>query len=149
MKYFKGNLPELVLSYKTGEEKRFKVSSSKDAYNGLKELYDVGVLEYYESSIVIYLNRANNTLGWRMISQGGMSGTIMDTKIIYATALQCGASAIILSHNHPSGSLIPSQSDRNVTKQIVEAGKLFEIQVLDHLIITKDGYFSFADEGIL
>lgn len=149
MKYFKGNLPELVLSYKTGEEKRFKISSSKDAYKGLKELYDIGLIEYCESAIVVYLNRANNTLGWKMISQGGISGTIMDIKIIYATALQCGASSIIVSHNHPSGNLIPSTADKNITKQIIDAGKILDIKMLDHLIITKDGYFSFADEGLI
>jgi DNA repair protein RadC len=149
MKYFKGKLPELVLSYKTGEEKRFNISGSKDAYVGLKELYDIGLIEYCESAIVLYLNRANNTLGWKMISQGGISGTIIDVRIIYATALQCGASAIILSHNHPSGRLAPSDADKAITKKVKEAGKLFDIAVLDHLIITKDNYFSFADEGIL
>ena len=149
MKYFKGKLPELVLSYKTGEEKRFKISSSEDAYKGLKELYDVGLIEYCESAIVIYLNSANNTLGWKMISQGGISGTIMDIKVIYATALQCGASAIIVSHNHPSGNLIPSISDKNITKKIASAGEILDIRMLDHLIITKDGYFSFADQGLI
>jgi DNA repair protein RadC len=149
MKYFKGNLPELVLSYKTGEEKRFKISSSEDAYKGLKELYDIGLIEYCESAIVIYLNRANNTLGWKMISQGGISGTVMDIKIIYATALQCGASAIIVSHNHPSGDVKPSTADKNLTKRIVDAGEILDIKMLDHLIIAKDGYFSFADEGLI
>lgn len=149
MKYFKGKLPELKLVYKTGEEKRFKVSSSKDAYKGLKELYDLDIIEYCECSVVLYLNRANNTLGWKLISQGGISGTVIDPKIIYATALQCGASAIILSHNHPTGTLLPSDADKRVTKTIVDAGKLFDIQVLDHLIVTKDGYYSFKDEGLM
>jgi len=149
MKYFKGKLPELKLVYKKGEEKRFKVSSSKDAYKGLKELYDLDIIEYCESSVVLYLNRANNTLGWKLISQGGISGTVIDPKIIYATALQCGASAIILSHNHPTGILSPSDADKRVTKTIVDAGKLFDIQVLDHIIVTTDGYYSFRDEGLM
>ena len=110
-------------------------------------MYDSDTLEYFESSIVIYLNRANNSIGWQKISQGGLSGTVIDIRIVLGTALKCGASSIIISHNHPSGNLFPSDADDKLTKQIFEASKIMEIQLLDHLIITSEGYYSYADQG--
>ena len=84
-----------------------------------------------------------------MISQGGLSGTIIDVRIILKMALEKLACSIILCHNHPSGNLIPSQADKDITNKIKEAGKFMDIPVLDHLIIGNDAYFSFADEGLI
>jgi DNA repair protein RadC len=98
---------------------------------------------------VLYLNRANNTIAWSKISTGGMSATVVDIRVIFATALKVGAQAIILSHNHPGGQLKPSTQDLAMTKRIVEGGKILDINVLDHLIITDGGYLAFSDEGLV
>lgn len=98
---------------------------------------------------MILLNRVNRVLGIYHVSSGGIAGTIADPKLIFMAALKGSASGIILSHNHPSGNLKPSQVDLQLTKKIVEGGKLLDISVVDHLIITSEGYLSFADEGLL
>ncbi|MDZ7650383.1 MAG: JAB domain-containing protein [Cytophagales bacterium] len=94
-------------------------------------------------------NRANKVLGIFELSTGGVSGTVADPKLIFAAALKGAASGMILAHNHPSGNLQPSQADLDLTKKIREAGKLLEIQLLDHVIVTSEGYYSFADEGLI
>jgi DNA repair protein RadC len=149
VKKYKSNLPEITIKYKTGEQKKSKISSSKDCYNVLKDLFNTDTIEYCEEMILILLNRNNATLGWYKVSQGGISGTICDPKIIFTVALQTGASSIILAHNHPSGNLTPSQSDINLTKKIKEAGKILDISVLDHLIVSSNGYKSLADDGYI
>lgn len=95
------------------------------------------------------LNRAQKVLGICEISQGGSSGTVADPKIIFALALKANASGIIVSHNHPSGNLRPSQADIDLTKKLKEGGKFLELQLLDHVIVTSEGYYSFADEGLV
>jgi len=97
----------------------------------------------------LLLNRGNRVLGIMNVSSGGVSGTIADPKIIFTAALKSNASALVLSHNHPSGTLKPSQPDISLTKKLVDGGKLLDITVLDHLIVTNEGYYSFADEGLL
>lgn len=99
---------------------------------------------------MLLLNRANHVLGWVKLSSGGTIGTVVDIRIIFALALKTNTSNIIVSHNHPSQNLIPSEDDKRITKAIIEAGKLFNIKLLDHVIVASNGtYFSFADEGIL
>jgi DNA repair protein RadC len=95
------------------------------------------------------LNRASKPLGWVKISQGGITGTVADPRLIFQAALLTNSSALILSHNHPSGNLNPSQADIELTRKIKEGGKILEISLLDHLIISGDGYYSFADEGMI
>ena len=95
------------------------------------------------------LNRANKVLGIYPVSKGGVSGTLVDPKLIFSVALKCNASSIILAHNHPSGNLFPSENDKELTQKLKSAGNFLDIKVLDHLIITPEGYFSFADEGLL
>ena len=99
--------------------------------------------------MVLLLNRANKTLGWSRISVGGVNGCVADPRIIFQTALKANASSIIVSHNHPSGNCEPSQSDIALTNKLRDAGNFLDIQVLDHVILTSEGYYSFADEGIL
>ena len=103
----------------------------------------------HEEFWVLMLNRANKVLKKQNISQGGISGTVADPKLIFNHALNQLASSIILVHNHPSGNIKPSEADKRLTKQLNEAGKLLDIAVLDHIIFTDNRYFSFADENLL
>ena len=149
MTEYKALLPEITLKYKTGSEKKVKINTSRDAYNLLKCFYDMDLLELTETFLVVFLNRSNNTLGWMRLSTGGIAGTVVDIKLIFATALKCAASGIILSHNHPSGNMLPSHEDERTTQKIKQAGLLFDISLLDHIIMgVEDGqFYSMADEG--
>lgn len=122
------------------EFKSVTINGATDAYNVIKEFYsdDIGI---YESFFILLLNRANKTIGWAKISQGGVCGTVVDIKIICKYVVDSLASAVILAHNHPSGTLRASQEDINVTKKITEALKYFDCKVMDHLILTPEGKF--------
>lgn len=125
-------------------KQRPQIKSSQDAYNVIAPiLVDLPHEEFW----IIMLNRANKVLHRERISLGGTAGTVVDAKIIFQKALQQQASSIILVHNHPSGNLRPSQADIDITKKLKTAGETLDISVLDHLIISEKGYFSFADEG--
>ena len=104
-------------------------------------------IELQEEFKVVLLNRANEVLGVYSLSKGGITGTIVDQRLIFAVALKCNATGIILCHNHPSGNLKPSEADVTMTSKIKKCGELFDISLLDHLIITKNGYFSFTQDG--
>ncbi|MFM8431391.1 MAG: DNA repair protein RadC [Bacteroidota bacterium] len=121
-----------------------KIGGSADAASIFKSL--LGDL-MHEEFWVAYLNRANMLIGREQISKGGMTGTVADPKIIFQSALRQKACSIILCHNHPSGNIKPSEADIRLTKNLVEAGRVLEISVLDHLIVTRESYYSFADEG--
>lgn len=130
----------------TSSDNRILIKSSGDAYNVLKpHLSDLRVEEFW----VVHLNRANKVISKQRISSGGMTGTVVDTRIVFKDALDHAATCIILCHNHPSGQLKPSQADIDLTKKLSQAGKLMDIQVVDHLIIGQSDYFSFADEGLM
>lgn len=127
-------------------EEKPKIGGSQDAFNLVKgDLMDLPHEEFW----VLLLNRANRLIKKRRISEGGVSGTVADPKIIYKFALEELASGIIVVHNHPSGNLTASQSDISLTRKLKDAGKVMEVQLLDHLIIGGQNYFSFADEGLL
>ena len=150
MKEYMSNIPELTLKYKTGEIKKVQVRSSKDAADYMRLMFDEDTIEACERVVVVYLNRKNNSIGWFKVSQGGISGTIIDVRLVLATALKCLASGMIMCHNHPSGNTDPSESDLKITQKLKDAGTLMDIQLLDHIILTPDGsYYSFADEGTL
>lgn len=146
---YNSTLAEIEISYKP----RYKASelpkvvTSADAYACLKDVFPS--LDYREYFYILCLNRNNKVLGYCQISSGGLSGTVADVRIIMQAALKSNACSIILSHNHPSGNLIPSEADKDLTKKIREAGKFLDIPALDHLIITSESYFSFADEGLM
>lgn len=106
-------------------------------------------IEHIEEMYIILLNNANKSLGYSKISSGGTKGTLVDIKIIFQIALMGNASAFIIAHNHPSGNLKPSNSDVTLTKKIKAAGEIMDIKLLDHLILTKEGFMSMVDEGIL
>lgn len=127
-------------------EEKPKIQGSSDAFELVKgDLADLPHEEFW----VLLLNRANRVIRKKRISEGGVSGTVADPKIIFKLALEELASGIIITHNHPSANLSPSQSDINLTTKLREAGKVLEIQVLDHLIVAGQKYFSFADEGLM
>lgn len=130
----------------TGSQEKPRIAVSKDAYDLLKgDLMDIPHEEFW----LLLLNRANRVIKKHKISLGGVHGTVADPKIIFKTALEELASGIIVAHNHPSGNLTPSQQDIDLTRKLKEAGKLLEIQLLDHLIVAGKQYYSFADEGLL
>ena len=149
MKRYKGDVPELMIKFRISGVKKAHIKTSGDAWEFFKEVYDLDDIEYRESSMVLYLNRANNTIAWFRLSVGGTAGTIIDPKIIVKTALDCGAHSVIMSHNHPSGNMRPSQPDTEITKKINKALGYFDITLFDHIIIGVDSYFSFADEGLI
>lgn len=139
---------EVKYSTKIKPSDRFKVTSSSDANNAFREMWSQ-TLEYKESFYALYLNRNNKVLGIHKISEGGLSGTVVDVRCIYQVGLKVNASGVIVAHNHPSGNLVPSDADKTITQKIKDAGKILEIPLLDHLIIAPDGYMSFADEGMI
>lgn len=140
---------ELVYKSKVKASQRPYISSSSDAATLLKSLWEDGKMDLVEQFKVLYLNRANRVLALYPISSGGITGTVADPRLIFATALKINAVSIILCHNHPSGSLKPSLADQELTQKIKNAGGFLDIKVLDHLVVSSDGYFSFADEGLL
>ena len=127
-----------------------KINSSIRAYDILKQVYNPNTISCQEEFIVLYLNQANVPLGTYKAGKGGITGTVADIRLIMGTALKALATGMIISHNHPSGTLKPSDSDRHLTTKLKEACKLMDIVLLDHLILAPhEGYYSFADEGVL
>jgi hypothetical protein len=123
-----------------------QVTSSNDVYNFLKSQILKGI-EIQEHFIALFLNQANKIIGYYHHSTGTINATMVDTEILAAVALKTLAKSVIISHNHPSGNLQPSEADRALTKRIKEALKLFDVSLLDHIIVTREGYFSFAERG--
>ena len=128
---------------------RPKITQSKDSYKAFLESWNMNSIEIQEEFKIILINNANRVLAISTISRGGMAGTIVDIRLIFATAIKLCASGIIVAHNHPSGELKPSEIDIRTTKKLVDAGLLLDIKVLDHLIISKRGYYSFGDQGMI
>jgi len=145
---FTNNIAEIHVSYVPiiKNSDRPKITQSSQAYNLFKESWD-DTLFLYESFYAMFLNRANKVLGLYKVSEGGISGTVVDPKKIFVAALQGHASSLIMAHNHPSGNLEPSEADRKLTKKLRDAGILLDIDVLDHLILSDEGFYSFADQG--
>lgn len=142
---------EITVSYHptTPPKDRCLIRSSTDAYAMIHDIWNMDKIEYREEFVVLYLDRRHGVIGHYLHSIGSDVATIVSVKQILAVALKVNATGLILMHNHPSGSLKPSRNDKNLTDKIRKAAELFEITVLDHLIITLDGYFSFADDGMM
>ena len=140
---------EITYRPKFKVSERPQISKSKDAYDILMQQWDFGKIALLEEFKILLLNRRNRVLGIVHISSGGLSGTVADPKVIFTAALKGCASGIILCHNHPSGELDPSNEDLSLTRRLVDAGKMLDLKILDHLIICDDRYYSFGDEGIL
>jgi len=125
-----------------------KVTQSNHAADFARKHWDHS-LSIYESFYIIMMNRVNKIIGFPLISQGGVSGTVVDSKLIGIYAVKALASNIILVHNHPSGSVTPSKADIRITNKVKQGLEFLDIKVLDHIILTPDAYYSFSDEGIL
>jgi DNA repair protein RadC len=147
----KNAIAEVEIKYNSiiPKDQRVKISQSKDAFKVLQSIWNLDLIEYQEHFWLLLLNRSNEVIGTKCISQGGVSSTIVDVRILFCLALKCNASAILIAHNHPSGNLNPSIQDKELTKKITSASKFLDIALLDHLIVTKDGFYSFQDKGLL
>lgn len=146
---FLSNIAEIQINYSTKVKPsdRPKITCSKDAYEIFRNIFPS--IEHREFFYVVTLNRGNRVLGFFEVSKGGISGTLVDVKLILQAALKTNASSIILCHNHPSGTLEASTADEKITKKIKSACTLLDISLLDHLILTSETYLSMADEGIM
>lgn len=140
---------EVKYSTKVKASDRIKVTCSNDAADAFRELWSQS-MEHKESFYAMYLNRNNRILGIHKISEGGLTGTLIDVRCIFQVALKANACSVIVAHNHPSGNDAASEQDKTITRKIKEAGLTLDIPLLDHLIMLPgDGYASFADEGLI
>ncbi len=140
---------ELIYKSKVKASERPQILSSKDAYEILMKIWDEGKIDFVEQFNILLVNRANKVLGVYKVSSGGITGTVADPRQIFTAALKANACGLVLAHNHPSGTLKPSRQDEQLTSKMKEAGSFLDIKVLDHLIVTSESYYSFADEGLL
>lgn len=127
----------------------FKISDSHNSEKIFRKIMPIDSIEIYETVIAIFLNNNSESIGWFKVSQGGINGSVVDVRMIFSAALNCLATQFILCHNHPSGSLKPSIQDIAITDKLKEGSKVLDIKLLDHIILTKDSYFSFADKGLI
>jgi len=126
------------------------IRHSEDIINYLREkCFNPLSINYREESYAIFLNRANLVIGWHQLSVGGITGTVVDPRVLLTLALGCGATSIVLAHNHPSGSLKPSRADEAMTEKIRHCCAMLDIALLDHLILSDTSFFSFADNGLI
>ena len=148
MKKYKNTISEYSLKYTKSEIQKTKVTTSESASKVIRQFYfdDINI---YESFFILLLNRANNTTGFAKISQGGTAGTSVDIKIIAKYAVDSLSSSVIICHNHPSGNKQPSDADLNITRKIKDALLLLDVKLIDHIIITENDFYSFADNGNL
>jgi DNA repair protein RadC len=140
---------ELIYKSKVKPTDRPQIKSSKDAYDILIQTWDNNRIDLLEQFKVIFLNRNARVLGIYELSTGGLHGTVVDIRLVFAAALKAAACSLIVAHNHPSGILQPGGSDQDLTKKLAAGGTFLDIKLVDHLIVSRDGYLSFADEGLL
>lgn len=142
-------ISEIELVYKTKSSKRLctTIKTSHDAYQVFMRYWDSGKIEFIEQFKVLLLNLANQVLGIMEVSSGGTSSSVVDSKLIFVSALKANANSIIIAYNHPSGSIELSNRDKQLTERLFQIGVLLELKLLDHLVITEEDYFSFADNG--
>ena len=151
MKTQQTEISEVQIIYRTKVKAsdRPQIKCSKDAYELFMEAWELDTIEHHEEFKLMLLTRSNRVLGIASISKGGINGTVTDVRIVLQYAIKSNASGLIVAHNHPSGNLNPSESDTAITKKIKDSAILMDIQLLDHLIINTDNYYSFADNGLL
>ncbi len=144
------DVPELAVSYTRSGKRQFgKITSSRDAADFIRETFGEGQVELQEQFIVLYLNQANEIIGYYKHSKGAINATVADIRIVLATALKALAVSMVIAHNHPSGNLKPSRADEQLTDKIKQSSTLMDVKLLDHIIVTKESFYSFADEGLL
>ena len=145
----KNSVAEIEVSYRPEKIVEFSISDSRKSFELMLKSWEQNRIQMQEEVKLILLNRSNKVLGVYSLAMGGINGCVVDVRIILAVALKTLATGIILVHNHPSGNLKPSREDLKITEQLKSSCDLIGISLLDHLIITKDDYFSFADDGLL
>jgi len=138
---------ELVYKTKVKSSERPFINSSKTAHQLALQSWNLDTIEFFEQFKILLLNQSNKVLGIYEVSSGGISGTVVDLRLIFAAAIKANAVSLIMIHNHPSGQVKPSEADKEITRKVREAGSVLDIKLLDHLIITIETYYSFADDG--
>lgn len=150
MKKLSNNVSEIEVVYKPAISDKPIISSSLDAYNVLVKFFPIETLSLQERFVAMYLNRSNRVIGVYPMSVGGITGTVVDVRLLLSVALKTAATGIILAHNHPSGNLKPSEADKDLTNKIRKASEYMDIKLLDHLIIVSESkYLSFTEDGLL
>lgn len=146
---FRATEIEIRYRNKVPYKERVQIKHPHEAYQTIMHSWDENKIELVEQFKILLLDRSNHCLGFSEISTGGVTGSVADPKIIFSTLLKAKASAVILFHNHPSGNLEPSEADIELTKKIWQGGKILDISVLDHQIVSSYGYYSFVENGIM
>lgn len=144
---YRNRLFKIHYSHNVPANERPKITCSRDAEQILRPNY-LDLMEWRDAFSILLLNRNNRVIGIAYISEGGVSGTVVDPKLVFQFALLTNATAMVLCHNHPSGNLTPSSQDTEITHKLRSAGKMMDIQVIDHVILTEDDYYSFADNNL-
>ena len=148
MKPIENTLPRFEIKSVQSDFPSVRISNTSTAADFIRQFYGDDIF-IFESAFILLLNNSNNTIGFAKISQGGITGTVVDARLVAHYAVNSLATSVILAHNHPSGNLNPSESDRQLTNKIKEGLKLLDISLLDHIILTGASYTSFADSGLL
>lgn len=140
--------PLYIIKKNESDLEQVRLRHSDDVVKYIRKFYHEDI-DVYESFFILLLNASNITIGYAKISQGGIVGTVVDTKMICKYAIDSLAVSVVLAHNHPSGNIRPSENDKILTTKIKKALTMFDTNVVDHIILTKDSYFSFANEGLI
>ena len=143
-------LPKITISFKVTRPKGYTptlIRRSEELANVVRTLFDSNTFDLTEEMLLLFLNRRNELMHYGSIAKGGLTGVVCDVRVIMTMALLTGSTYIVIAHNHPSGSIKPSQQDLNITEQVRQAGLVHEIKLLDHIIVTSDSYYSMRDEG--
>jgi len=140
---------QLVYKTKVKASDRPYVSSSKTVYQLALQFWNPDTIEFFEEFKILLLNQSNKVLGMYEVSSGEIAGTSVDLRLIFAAAIKANAVSLIMIHNHPSGQVKPSEADKLITRKVKETGRIMDITLVDHLIITPETYYSFVDEGAL
>jgi DNA repair protein RadC len=148
---FKGSwtVAEIEISYKPIITDHTVISSSSQVYELIKQRWDNVKINLQEQFAALFFNQSKKIIGWKVLSTGNMTKCVVDIKLLVSLALHCMSTHVMIFHNHPSGNLSPSQCDETLTVAVKDALKLIDVQLIDHLIITENGYFSFNDEALL
>lgn len=151
MELKKSNVAEVKLSYSTKikASDRVRLTNPRDVYSVLNLVYADYSVDHIEHFVVVLLDRANKVLGYGVASIGGVNSTVVDLRVVFQFAILGNATGIIVSHNHPSGEVNPSEEDKNMTKKLIKGCEILGFAFVDHVIYTKDKYFSFAEEGLI
>lgn len=149
MSNVKNMVSEISVSYSSCYTQKTKISNVLDSVNILNKMWDYNLINVQEQFCVLFLNQSNDVVGFRCLSTGTINSATVDIKLLFALACKSLSSSIIIAHNHPSGNTVISREDKNLTNKIQKAASYFDIDVLDHIILTDSDYVSFAEEGIL